>query len=85
MVKRGCEEARTWCGIGMLADARQLAHLVLHKREERNVDRERDQREEGGKEGNQRGEERERDVGAQREEERDKRHTAGCAHHEGNK
>lgn len=62
----------------MLANARELRHLVLHEHDERDIDRERDEREQRGDERDEGREERERHVGREREKERDERHSGGC-------
>lgn len=54
----------------MLAHARKTRHLATHIREQCDVDRERDKREQRSKKRRQRREEREEDVCREREEER---------------
>ena len=57
--------------VGITLHARELAHLVLDVRVERDVDGEGDEREEGREEGCEGGEEGEGDVGGEGEEEGD--------------
>ena len=57
--------------VGVTLHARELAHLVLDVRVERDVDGEGDEREEGREEGGEGGEEGEGDVGGEGEEEGD--------------
>lgn len=59
----------------------QIGHLVLDVDEERDIDRECDECEEGSEAGGDRGEEHDGYVRAEGEQERDEGHDCGCKHH----